>query len=313
MIAHPYTAADAAAWNDFVDRSKNGTFLLRRGYMDYHADRFTDASLIVEREDGGIACLFAASAHGATVKAHGGLTYGGMIMPRSHFDGADVLEAFRLILDHYRQQGGRRLLYRAIPGIYHSEPAQEDLYALFRHGAVIEACGLSSAIALDAPPRFNENSRRNLRRALAAGVTVGPDTAYDEFWPILAGVLAGRHGVAPVHSLDEMLLLAARFPDNIRLYTARDAGGALVAGTVVYLTPRVAHVQYIAASPRGRELRVLPALFDGAIAATGPGRGFFDFGISTEQGGMELNEGLHHSKYALGGRGVVYQVFSLAL
>ena len=33
-------------WDDFVRDSRNGTFLFMRGYMDYHADRFADFSLM---------------------------------------------------------------------------------------------------------------------------------------------------------------------------------------------------------------------------------------------------------------------------
>ena len=46
-----YTPDQKQAWNDFVGRSKNGTFLLDRDYMDYHADSFTDHSLMVYRRD----------------------------------------------------------------------------------------------------------------------------------------------------------------------------------------------------------------------------------------------------------------------
>ena len=32
-------------WDDFVENSKNGTFMLKRDYMDYHSDRFKECSL----------------------------------------------------------------------------------------------------------------------------------------------------------------------------------------------------------------------------------------------------------------------------
>ena len=44
---HRYTAAYHRDWNDFVSESSNGTFLFLREYMEYHADRFTDYSLLV--------------------------------------------------------------------------------------------------------------------------------------------------------------------------------------------------------------------------------------------------------------------------
>ena len=48
-------------WDDFVSNSKNATFLLKRGYMDYHSDRFPDHSLIFTRA-GKIFALLPASA-----------------------------------------------------------------------------------------------------------------------------------------------------------------------------------------------------------------------------------------------------------
>ena len=45
-----YTPERKEEWDAFVRTSRNGTFLLLRDYMDYHADRFTDCSLMFYRE-----------------------------------------------------------------------------------------------------------------------------------------------------------------------------------------------------------------------------------------------------------------------
>ena len=55
-----YTPAMADEWNRFVATSKNGTFLFFRDYMDYHADRFRDHSLMFYR-DGGLFALLPAN------------------------------------------------------------------------------------------------------------------------------------------------------------------------------------------------------------------------------------------------------------
>lgn len=48
----PYHSSEYEKWNAFVERSKNATFLFDRHYMDYHADRFQDASLMfILKED----------------------------------------------------------------------------------------------------------------------------------------------------------------------------------------------------------------------------------------------------------------------
>lgn len=311
----PYTEADAEMWNSFTAASKNATFLLDRRYMDYHSDRFTDASLIISRGTHTVA-LFAASISGGRVTAHGGLTYGGFILPFDGLDGAAVTEILGQVMDHYRRMGATSIIYKPIPYIYHRNPADEDLYALFRHGATLSACGLSSAIDLRHPRGYNENMRRNLRRSLREGVSVAPDSSKASlrtFWSILADVLAEHHSTVPVHTADELILLQSRFPEAIRLYTARAADGEMVAGALVFFTHRTAHVQYIAASARGRKLCALPSLFRFIADTQCDGLDYLDFGISTEQGGLTLNEGLHHQKYSLGGRGVTYPAYTITL
>ena len=48
--AEIYTPAMHDEWNSFVARARNATFLFDRRYMDYHADRFTDHSIVFRRK-----------------------------------------------------------------------------------------------------------------------------------------------------------------------------------------------------------------------------------------------------------------------
>lgn len=312
--ATAYTAADAAVWDAFVRSSRNGTFLLQRAYMDYHADRFTDASLVFRDSAGRIVALLPACICGDTVHSHAGLTYGGMVLPYDgNVDGASAVEILTEACRHYRRLGFRTLRYKAIPDIYHRYPAQEDIYALFRCGAHQAEVNLSSTIALDNPLPFNKNSMRNLRHAAAAGVTAAEDDDFGPFWQLLTELLDTRYGVNPVHSLAEIELLRGRFPANIRLFTARDAAGTVVAGTVIFFTDTCAHAQYIGASPKGKELRALPLLFDYVLRNHCAGLRYFDFGISNEDHGRYLNEGLLRQKNGMGGRGTAYSIYEINL
>ncbi len=312
-IIRPYSADFSQQWDDFVDASRNATFILRRGYMDYHADRFADRSLIISAADRIIALFAACEGDDGEIAAHAGLTYGGLIMPASGIDGADVVDIFNLITDHYRKAGYRRMRYKAIPHIFHRYPAEEDIHALFRSGATLAECNLSSTILLSNPIRFNENSRRNMRRAEAASLSVGLTRDFSPFWHILSDLLATRYDTRPVHSLDEITLLASRFPDNIRLITATNADGATVAGTVLYITPACVHAQYIAASPEGKAIGALPLVFRFAIDNLCSDARYFDFGTSNEHHGLYLNAGLLTQKNGMGGRGITYNIYTLDL
>ena len=73
-----YSPLQKTVWDDFIENSKNGTFMLKRDYMDYHADRFKDFSLMFYEDDKLIAVM-PASVHGDEIRSHGGLTYGGIV------------------------------------------------------------------------------------------------------------------------------------------------------------------------------------------------------------------------------------------
>lgn len=45
-----YTPERKKEWNIFIENAKNSTFLFDRNYMDYHADRFQDSSLMIYRK-----------------------------------------------------------------------------------------------------------------------------------------------------------------------------------------------------------------------------------------------------------------------
>ena len=81
-----YQPADQQQWNGFVMRSKNATFLFDRRFMDYHAGRFKDHSVLVF-EDDGLKAIMAANEDGASVVSHGGLSYGGLLLEKeTHLD-----------------------------------------------------------------------------------------------------------------------------------------------------------------------------------------------------------------------------------
>ena len=183
---------------------------------------------------------------------------------------------------------------------------------MFRVGARLAGRALSSAVDNGSPVGFNELRRRKVAKAAKNGVVYSCSDDYASYWNILSAVLELRHDCKPVHSLEEIMLLHSRFPHNIKLYAAH-AGGAMVAGCVVYETANVAHIQYIASSDEGRAVGALDGLFHYLINDVYRDVRFVDFGISTENGGTVLNDGLLFQKEGFGARGVVYDVYEIDL
>ncbi len=309
----PYNAdRDRRDWDDFVSTSRNATFLMSRGYMDYHACRFHDASLIARDDRGHILAMLPACREGDTLYSHRGLTYGGWLLPPRRCDTLDMLEITEILRQHLKGEGIRKLVYKPIPHIYHSRPAEEDLYALIRAGASVTSANVSSVIDLTNPIAFDQGARQRARKAQKAGIQCSHSDDWEKFWDILSQLLQSRYGAKPVHTLDEIRMLAARFPQNIRLHTAT-ADGELLAGIVIYNTGLVAHSQYTAATPRGKELSAVTALYHTLIEDYTPHCRYFDFGTSNEDGGREVNPGLLRQKCSYGARAVLYPTLTLDL
>lgn len=305
-----YSSADEEDWDDFVGRSKNGTFLFRRAYMGYHANRFTDHSLLVYDESDLLVALLPANEQESALVSHGGLTYGG-VLTCDTMRATTFLGVFEAIVDYARTARFSTIFYKSVPGIYHRAPADEDLYALFRWGARLYRRDLSTAVELPGG-RLQERRRRGVRRAEKQGVVASETDRWQDFWAVLEENLATAHGLQPVHRIDEILSLHSAFPENIRLFGAF-RNDRLLAGAVIYESDRVAHAQYIASSPAGRQASAIDLLFWWLITQVFSAKRYFNFGISTEQEGRHLNAGLVDFKEGFGGSSVVHDFYRLDL
>src|SRR5579859_7022678 len=305
----PYAFQHKQVWDEMIARSRNGVFLFFRDYMEYHSDRFQDASLLFFDEHSLLAVL-PANRNGDQVVSHGGLTFGGVIS-RHNLGASVMLELFDTLREWLRAQGVRSLLYKPVPHIYHRMPAEEDLYALFRSGARLVGRNLSSTLDMISRPPMQHGRQSQLRRGKRT-FEVRESRDFGAFMDLVSSGLTAKHNVAPTHTKEEIELLAARFPQNIRLHGAY-RGEHLCAGVLVYENTNVAHVQYIAGEDDAKREGALECIFDDLLERRYATIRYFDWGISTEQAGRWLNPGLVQNKESYGARGVVYDLYELDL
>ena len=294
-----------AQWDDFVGRSKQGTFLFCRDFMDYHRDRFADHSLMLSR-DGKLCAMLPANERDGVLWSHGGLTYGGLLTT-TDTRAVEVCEMFADVNAYLQQRDFHKVVYKPVPWIYHLAPAEEDRYAIANvcHARLVER-NLASVIRQDDPVRWSYNKRYGANKAKKDGVVVEQDnTRLPDFWQILTDNLQTNHNATPVHSLEEIVRLQAAFPDNIRLYVAHK-GHELLGGSLLFVCGQTVHSQYISASPLGKELHAVDAIFKKVITEDYASARYFDFGTSNEDHGRVLNHGLVAQKEHFGARGVCY-------
>jgi hypothetical protein len=307
-----YTPDHCEQWNAFLRRSKNGTFLFDRAYMDYHAHKFEDHSLLFSDDRMVLRAILPGNRVEERLVSHGGLTYGGVVSDAAMTTPL-MIELFDSLQDHCAASGIRSVVYKTIPSIYARLPAQEDLYALFANDAQLVRRDVLSVLSPVHHPPFQERRSRKIKQARKAGLKVVESRDFGAFWPVLESNLRQRHGTNPVHTLAEIEFLASRFPEAIRLHTTVAADASVLAGVVIYDTAVVAHVQYISVSDEGRLCGALDLLFADLIENVYKLKFWFDFGISTESDGHFLNRGLIEQKEGFGARAMIQDSYEMTV
>jgi RimJ/RimL family protein N-acetyltransferase len=305
-----YSSDRKGEWDAFLRSAKNATFLFYRGYMDYNQHRFPDHSLMIFEGEKLVALLPANRPSDSTLISHPGLTYGGLVVGRSATL-QEVLAYFHALLRHLHEQGISQLLYKLIPTFYNTLPADETAYALFLVDARLYRRDCAVAVSLSDRLAVQGRRKRQIKRAAQSRLRMVQEACFVPFWErVLAPRLAARFGVKPVHSVEEITLLASRFPENIKQFSAYH-GDIITAGVTIYETPTVAHAQYIAMTDEGGEVGALDGLVAWLIEKQYPHKRYFDLGICNEREGRVLNHGLVEWKEGFGGRTFAHDFYQI--
>ncbi|EMG6675953.1 GNAT family N-acetyltransferase, partial [Campylobacter coli] len=308
MKIKKYNLNSKDIWNNFNKDAKNGLFMFDRNYMDYHSDRFMDNSLMFY-EDEKLIALLPCNVVENILYSHQGLTFGGFIVDENMKQGK-MLECFEVLKEYMKENNFKKLIYKSIPYIYHKIPAQEDLYALFRNKAELFRVDCSTTIDLQNVLKMSDLRKRCIKKAQKNKVEITSSEDFNIFLILLNSVLQKQHGVNAVHSVEELKLLYSRFPQNIKLFVAK-FNGEIIAATLVFIYENLVHTQYLAANEKAREIGALDLLIKTLMDEFAKSKKYFDFGISTENGGEFLNHGLISQKEGFGGRNVAHQFFSI--
>lgn len=302
-----YTPEYSAQWDLCVDAAANGHLLFYRNFMDYHADRFTDHSLLVLQKGKAVA-VFPANEKNGILYSHQGLTFGGLVHA-DRFYASDVLAFYEQLKSYMRTCGLKKLVCKPLPFPYTRGACQAQDYALTRVGAVVVERHLSAAIDLKDPAPMAELRVRGVKKAQKHGVVVRDSEDFSRYLSLLASVLE-RHGTTPKHTAEELERLHRSFPENIRLVAAF-GGEVMLAGVLLFLGKTAAHTQYICSSPEGQKSGALDLVMKTLIDEQLSLRRWFCFGISTEKDGSVLNYGLMHQKEGFGGRSFVHDIYEM--
>jgi len=310
-----YASDFAHSWDELIEQSVNGGFILKRSFMEYHQDRFDDFSLLIWRNNKLLAVFAAATprqrANDEALIAHPGLTYGGLVTLNS-LKYSVLEEVYTALFSFLKNNGIVYLILKLVPRIFCSQYSDDNSFVLYKHGFKLTGKELNSVVDLTKGFKIGSRQKNNLRKARKNNLTVELSEQFDVFWQILTDNLWQVHGVKPVHTLTEIEYLSKKHPDNIELYVAQ-IESRIVAGVVVFkeINKGYIHTQYVSANAEGRLVGAVDAILFHIMQLAQVEYQRFSFGISTVRG--DINYGLLSYKEGFGARAEVVETYAKVL
>ncbi len=322
MTVQPYTAALAARFDAFVTSARNGTVFHTRQFLSYHPDdRFTDASLLFLEGDRIVAVLPAAlkAENGKKMLvSHPGASYGGLVLDTS-VSVVDTGAIVQSLIEHAKAEGYAGIsLLRLAPSSLQTSFSEDQHYWLHRYGfsvtrvemdGTVDLSGLAEETILES---LAGKCRNMVRQAERAKIEVRLSNDFDAFWPLLTSVLAERHGAKPTHTLAEINALHTLLPKGFRCLTAYREGTVVGGIVLVTVHERALYTLYMAQEYAEQKYHPMHLLLVEAMRlCVREGRDILHLGVSTEDGGAKVNEGLFFFKESFGCKPVRRESFEL--
>lgn len=306
-----YCSDDFALWNDFISQATNATFLFDRNFMEYHADRFQDFSLLVFEEDI-LQAVVPANCKDNQIFSHQGLTYGDFVF-RNEFPIGQIEAVLSETFSFLQSQGFVKFEIKAMLPFYAPDFHAEIQQVLSDKQAKITAQKMNLAIDFRTEYSISKSKLKHYRRLQSEGLVVKKEADCTIFWQeVLEPLLLEKYQTKPLHSLAEINSLQSKFPNHIEQYNLyRD--GKILAGITLFKTATVIKSQYGATTENGKKFRALDYLFLYLIDSFKADYDYFDMGTVDDNSELGYNEGLLNQKKELGCSVYSQNIFQIAL
>jgi len=302
-------------WNRIVISSKNSSLLQLRSFIEYHKDNFQDHSCIIYKRNKPL-YVFPASEHGDQIRSHGGLTFGGLIMPFSA-KSLEVISVINRLFSYYRNLKFKSIIYKPTPYIFHKVPSEEDIFAINQLNTSLYRYDISYVIDRNNPRKFSTLRKRKIQLAIKKNIICMiynnnniNKNILESFFDILCQSLK-KFKTYPVHNINEIYYLMNKHSENIYLYLAVESN-EIIAGSLVFRYNQTTHTQYLASSIRGRETGALDLVISTILEKEPTEVRYISFGRSSkDKENPELNKGLVFQKEGFGASAVMFNQYKI--
>ncbi len=216
-----YKPSDRLNWEDFVDRSNNGTMFHKQAFLDYHHAGKFDFYHLIFRKNGKIIAVLPGGLKddGNVYWSPVGASYGSFVTGDLPF--SECLEIVDAFMAYCKGAGIKEVFLIPPPLVYSKNYSQHIEYAMLYRKFDFELHYISHAIDLkhkqNTFKNYDKTARKTINKILREGkISIRESNDYATFNDILLTNKA-KFNVKPTHTLEDMLKLAELMPNNVRL------------------------------------------------------------------------------------------------
>ncbi|MBU0650186.1 peptidoglycan bridge formation glycyltransferase FemA/FemB family protein [Patescibacteria group bacterium] len=316
-------------WDQFVDRSNNGTIFHKLSFLQYHPQERFNFHNLAFYEGNKLVAVLPGCVTEDIYKSPAGASYGGFVTKNVGLETIEaVVDSF---ITYVKKCGIHEIFLTPAPRAYVKYPNELFEYVL-RYKGFVEKYHLVSNITLitdlKARGTLNESDeeilnflssmhRRAVRKSFKEGVFVEINDNLDEFYPILIDNKK-KFDTPPTHTLEEIKKLKLLFPNEIKLMLAYTPSRIAVAGLLLFIcNRRTVLTFYIAHYYKYQHYRAVNRLFYEALKwARNQNFSYLDLGVSMDtfsENPMEPSRKLIAFKEGINSRGMLRTCYHLHL
>jgi len=291
--------------NTFIKNSNNGTIFHEPNFLNYHKEKFNNQEkFLVWEEQNQITSLTPYIIEKNIFKSPYGGSFGGMVFNVNE-KLSKIEEVVINFIDYLKLNKIKKCLLTPAPILYHLKPNNYFEYLCIKKGFKISNVELTSVVELDHDYKsfFTKSCAKAIKKAKNSGVVVSVSNNYEKFYEILCENRKKKNAV-PTHSLNEILNLKNKYPNNIILFEAR-LDNEVISGSLVFIcNTKVALDFYWCHKENFQSSRPLNYLIEYMCAYLKKKNiKIFDFGRITNND--EINYGGSFFKESFGGNGIL--------
>lgn len=319
-----YEERFADIWDDFVmNKSINGTFLQTRRFLNYHPkDRFTDSSFIIFDGKEQIAAVCPGcdvyENENKVFFSHKGSTYGGIVLGSK----CNSVNRVSAIIDEAEKyicnNGYSKIVYKMTPELFAKENSSLLEYVLYSRN-YSEEKELNLQIEFETYKdnilsNFSQGKRTNVNNCLKEAFQLRELTSESEIWDFyeILKITLDKYSLKPIHTPEELCEFNFQRLKEETAFWGIYHNDRMIAGSMMFLfnNIKIAHAQYLAALPEYNKISISTYLYYCMIIEMKKlGMKKLSWGIVSEHGLKQINEGLANSKEAYGSKYSINRIF----